>query len=97
MSNISPQASPPPFEEACQRLESILERMNSEGIGLDESVKLFEEADALIRSAQGQLGQAEQRIELLLKNRDGQVLTDANGQAQTQGFPNQEAGGHPTR
>ena len=37
------------FESAFERLEQILEKMNTGKTPLDESLKLFEEADQLIR------------------------------------------------
>jgi len=57
------------FEQSFKRLEEILERMNSGNVSLDESLKLYEEADKLIGSCSIQLNQAEAKIEKLIKNR----------------------------
>ena len=38
------------FEKAFSRLEEILDNMTSEEVSLDESLKLYEEADKLINS-----------------------------------------------
>lgn len=62
------------FEEAYARLEQILEKMNSNAVSLDESIKLYEEADKLILLCQGRLTEAEQKVEILLKNRDGTLM-----------------------
>lgn len=59
------------FEEAFTRLEQILERMNSSSISLDESLKLYEEADKLISLCSKRLNEAERKVETLIKNRNG--------------------------
>lgn len=75
------------FEEAHKRLEEILHKMNSEeNIALDESLSLFEEANQLIVRCQGQLSNAQQRIDLLIKEREGQIATEENGTVQTRAF-----------
>lgn len=61
------------FESALQRLEQILEKMNSGAVPLEESLKLYEEADQLIASCNKKLNDAEKKIEILMKNRSGDV------------------------
>jgi len=61
------------FEEAFQRLEQILERMNAADVALEESLTLFEEANTLIISCQKELAYAEKRIEKLVRNRQGEL------------------------
>jgi len=63
------------FEQAFERLEQILEKMNSGKTSLEESLKLFEEAEILMRTCNLRLNASEQRIETLIKQR-GQVLLD---------------------
>jgi len=53
------------FEVAYERLEEILEKMNSEQVSLDVSLALYEEADKLIGTCQKKLQDAEQKIEIL--------------------------------
>ncbi len=72
-----------PFEQAFARLEEILERMNSGEIPLDESLKLYEEADKLIGLCTSRLSSAEQKIETLVKNREGGLSVGADGKPQT--------------
>jgi exodeoxyribonuclease VII small subunit len=57
------------FEKAFERLEQILEKMNSGKTPLEESLKLFEEAEKLIGNCSSRLTQAEQKIEQLIKNK----------------------------
>lgn len=74
------------FESAYARLEEILEKMNSGKVSLEDSLKLYEEADRLINWSSKRLSEAEKKIELLVKNRDGELLVDEMGQPQTQAF-----------
>jgi exodeoxyribonuclease VII small subunit len=74
------------FEEAYKRLEEILEKMNSGKVSLDDSLKLYEEADKLIVSCNKRLNEAEKKIEMLLKQRSGELVLDAEGNPQTQEF-----------
>jgi exodeoxyribonuclease VII small subunit len=62
------------FEAAFARLEEILERMNSGAISLDDSLLLYEEADRLIAVCNKRLNEAERRVEILVKNRNGELV-----------------------
>ncbi|NNM43334.1 MAG: exodeoxyribonuclease VII small subunit [Chlamydiae bacterium] len=74
------------FEEAYSRLEQILESMNSGKLSLEQSLKLYEEADLLISSCNSKLQEAEQKIEILVKNRNGDLSLDENGKPLTEVF-----------
>lgn len=78
--------SPLNFEESFARLEAILDKMNSGKSTLDESLKLYEEADKLIASCSLRLNEAEQRIEILIKNRNGELVLDGQQKPLSQGF-----------
>ncbi len=67
------------FEKAFERLEQILNTMNSGKTPLEESLKLFEEAEKLIDTCNTRLTQAEKRIEQLIKQKNELVL-DGDGQ-----------------
>ncbi|HSX10155.1 MAG TPA: exodeoxyribonuclease VII small subunit [Chlamydiales bacterium] len=67
------------FEKAFERLEQILEKMNSGKTPLEESLNLFEEAEKLIRTCSTRLTSAEQKIEQLMKQK-GEVVLDSEGQ-----------------
>lgn len=74
------------FEEAYERLEQILEKMNGEQVALEESLKLYEEADQLIASCNQKLSQAEAKIEILMKNKEGGLSLDENGKPLAESF-----------
>ncbi|HYQ16049.1 MAG TPA: exodeoxyribonuclease VII small subunit [Polyangiaceae bacterium] len=63
----------PGFEEALKRLTSIVERLESGDLSLEQSLSLFEEGTRLSRTSQAQLDAAEKRVEELL-------AIDATGQ-----------------
>lgn len=63
------------FEQAFGRLEQILEKMNGGNVTLDDSLKLYEEADTLISACSKKLESAETRIEMLMKKRSGEIET----------------------
>ena len=75
------------FETSFKRLEEILEQLNSGAVTLDNSLKLYEEANALIIHCSKRLTDAEQRVETLIKNRQGELQLDPNQQPATQPFP----------
>ena len=61
------------FEAAYERLEKILHELNSGETPLETSLKLYEEATKLIALCSSKLTHAEQKIEHLIKNRDGSI------------------------
>lgn len=74
------------FEKSFARLEEILEKMNSGNLSLNESLKLYEEADSLISACSSCLNQAEQKIEVLIKNRNGELATTGAQKPAVQDF-----------
>jgi exodeoxyribonuclease VII small subunit len=74
------------FETAFSRLEEILNRLNTGTISLDDSLKLYEEADQLIRVCSHRLNEAERRIEILVKNRQGELILGDNEKPLTQDY-----------
>ena len=66
------------FEEAFDRLEEILNKMNSGKLPLDESLALYEEANQLIIKCSQRLNAAEAQVELLIKKRNGELELDAH-------------------
>lgn len=85
-SNTSEGQQEVSFETAFSRLESILEKMNSGNVSLDESLKLYEEADILINMCNKRLNDAERKIEMLIKNRSGDLVVGNDQKPQTQDF-----------
>ena len=67
----TPEASPD-FETALKRLEEIVKKLEGGDLSLDSSLELFEEGIQLSRLCHTKLGQAERRVEILLKNSAGE-------------------------
>jgi exodeoxyribonuclease VII small subunit len=63
----------PNFETALKRLEEIVRKLESGDLSLDSALELFEEGIQLSRFCHTTLGQAERRVEILLKNESGQM------------------------
>ena len=61
------------FEKAIARLEKIVEAMEQGKIGLEESVKNFEEGMGLIARCRKVLSEAEMKIQHLQASDDGGV------------------------
>ena len=61
------------FEKAFERLDEILQKMNEGKVSLDNSLKLFEEANFLIKTCNKKLVLAEQKIETLIKDRNSNL------------------------
>ena len=57
----------PALETALDNLESLVERMESGELTLEESLKAFEEGVRLSRDCQQALQQAEQKVRILLE------------------------------
>ena len=66
------------FEKAFQNLETIVKRLESEEMPLDESLQLFEEGVRLSRFCNQKLEEVEKKIEL--------ILSDAKGQPRVEPF-----------
>ena len=83
------------FEEAYARLETILEELNSGELFLEKSLKLYEEANRLIAHCNQKLSFAEQKIQMLTKNREGRVEIDEVSEAKLKEFSHQLHDGIP--
>ena len=75
------------FESAFVRLEEILEQMHSGTVTLDQSLTLYKEADELITLCNKRLVDAERKIEVLIKNRSGELSIGADQRPMAQEFP----------
>jgi len=63
------------FEDALTKLEKIVSKLEDEAIPLEESLKLFEEGIKLFRFCHQKLNEAEKKVEILLKGKDGSIKT----------------------
>jgi exodeoxyribonuclease VII small subunit len=65
------------FEQAMERLDAIVEAMESGQIGIEESIAKFEEAMALAAHCRQVLDQAEQRIRQIQIDAAGKPVVNA--------------------
>jgi exodeoxyribonuclease VII small subunit len=61
------------FEAALTRLEEIVSSLESGELGLEQSLKLFEEGVKLARVCNARLEEAERKVEVLLKDKGGKM------------------------
>jgi len=64
----------PNFEAALDRLEKIVEQMESGKVMLEELIVRYEEGMKLARVCQERLTSAEQRIEIITRNHTGKTM-----------------------
>ncbi len=67
------------FEDALSRVETVLSELESGGLGLDESMALFEEGVALLGRAEKRLKSAEGRLLELTKGENGELVQEIIG------------------
>lgn len=75
--------APLDFEQSLAELQQLVERLEGGELSLEESLNAFEQGIRLTRDCQSALGQAEQKVQMLLE-REGETRTepfDADGQA----------------
>ena len=65
------------FEESLTTLEKIVRELEQGDLSLEDSLKLFENGVKLSRECQERLNQAERRIEVLLKDENGNPTLQA--------------------
>ncbi len=62
------------FEEAMKKLEWIVDKLEKGNIPLEEALKQFDSGVQLVRFLNKKLDDAERRIEMLLKDKNGNVI-----------------------
>ena len=65
------------FEEAIEKLDAIVSKLESGSASLDESLSLFEEGVKLVKICNEKLDSAEQKVRILTESEDG-VVSDAS-------------------
>ena len=65
-----------PFEKALERLEGIVEKLESGTVALADSVRLFEEGIALRKRCLALLKEAEAKVKFLTESGSGEVSED---------------------
>jgi exodeoxyribonuclease VII small subunit len=63
-----------PFEEALEKLESIVEAMENDDLPLDTILARYEEGARRAQLCQAKLNEAELKIQKLEKRGDGQIV-----------------------
>ena len=61
------------FEQAMAELEKTVEKLETGGLGLGESLALFEKGVKLARFLRAELDKAEKKVEILLKDDKGDL------------------------
>ena len=61
------------FEKALEKLETIVNNLESGDIPLEDALSKYEEGVRLVKLCQKKLEQAKKKIEILVKTKDGKV------------------------
>ena len=64
------------FETALKKLEEVVKKLEGGELSLDDSLKAFEEGVKLAGFCSGKLNEAEKKVELLLKQKDGSFVRE---------------------
>jgi exodeoxyribonuclease VII small subunit len=72
---------PPPFEAALAQLESLVTRLESGELPLDEALRTFEQGVRLTRECQSALAAAQQKVQLLMQRGDSLAVEDMDATA----------------
>jgi exodeoxyribonuclease VII small subunit len=65
------------FETALNKLEEVVKKLEGGELSLEDSLKAFEEGVKQAAFCTGKLNEAEKRVELLLKQKDGGFAREA--------------------
>ena len=82
----APEQNEVSFEKALERLETIVEEMESGKLSLEDMMKRFEEGQGLVKVCSTKLNQVERRIEILVKEGDrvtAEPFEEASEQVET--------------
>jgi exodeoxyribonuclease VII small subunit len=85
-----PHAAPaepedPSFEVALAKLEALVDRLEGGDLALEQALAAFEEGVALARRCAAQLGDAQRRIEVLLREGGGFVTRPLEAPPEVEG------------
>jgi len=79
------------FEGAMDRLEKIVEQMESGKLPLEDLIVRYEEGMKLVKTCQERLANAEQKIEIITRNSAGKAVVKEFEPAQEAGPPEKAA------
>ncbi len=80
---------PEKFDQALKKLEEVVEKLEAGDLPLEESILLFEKGVQLSKICGRKLEEAEEKIEMLVREQDGTLKAVP--------FPAGEEGGNPER
>jgi exodeoxyribonuclease VII small subunit len=80
-SKSASSAAPPTFEATLAQLESLVARLESGDLPLDEALRTFEQGVRLTRECQTALAAAQQKVQLLLQRGDHVAIEDIDATA----------------
>jgi exodeoxyribonuclease VII small subunit len=64
------------FENALSRLETIVGQLEKGELSLEQALQLFEEGINISRFCNSKLTEAERKVEILLKNKEGRLVEE---------------------
>ncbi len=59
------------FEASLRKLEEIVKKLEEGDLSLEESLKIFEEGMGLVKQCETRLNEAQKKVEILMKGREG--------------------------
>ena len=62
------------FENALSRLEAIVGQLEKGELPLEQALQLFEEGMNISRFCNDKLSEAERKVEILMKNKEGKLV-----------------------
>lgn len=65
------------FESDLKRMEEITELLKKEETGLEESIKLYEEANALGKKLTKTLSEIQRKVEKVVSNNENELATES--------------------
>jgi exodeoxyribonuclease VII small subunit len=90
-SKLKPREAELNFEGAMDRLEKIVEQMESGKLPLEDLIVRYEEGMKLVKTCQERLANAEQKIEIITRNSTGKAVVQEFEPAQEAGPPEKTA------
>ena len=90
-SKTKPREAELNFEGAMDRLEKIVEQMESGKLPLEDLIVRYEEGMKLVKICQERLANAEQKIEIITRNSVGKAVVQEFEPGQEAGLPDKTA------
>ncbi len=62
------------FETSLRKLEELVHKLEAGDLTLENSLKVFEEGMKLVKVCESRLSEAQKKIEVLMKDKDGKLV-----------------------